>query len=155
MLYYSVTPKEINAWWDSRTDMKKGYKYCLKLNGELVGTTKRIFFDFENLSPNTVYQIEFMLIDRKGQVVGDVECVSVKTAPAPQQTDISKPPYLVVGDGVTDYTDVINKVISKTDGILYFPKGKYVCKNLCINANCNLMFEKGAVLLQKERCYND
>ncbi len=155
MLYYSVTPNAINAWWDSRTDMKKGYKYCLKLNGELAGTTKRIFFDFNNLLPDTVYDIEFMLINRKEQVIGEIECASVKTAIAPKKTDITTLPYSIIGDGITDCTDGINKAISQTDGILYFPKGKYVCKNLVINSNCRLVFEKGTVLLQKERCNND
>ena len=155
MIYYGVSTNEINAWWDARADMKKGYRYSLKLNGQFAGTTKRIFFDFENLNADTLYDIELSLIDTKKRTVGEVEKISIKTPQEPKMTDITKAPYFAKGDGVTDNTEIINRAVSQTDGNLFFPKGVYVCESMCINKNCLFKFEKGAIILQKERCEND
>ena len=152
MLYYSSTPKEINLWWDSRIDYKKGYRYQLELDDMLVGKTSKIFYDFMKLHPNTEYKITLYLIDRNGNVKGDKETIYAKTKPLPKTIDITKEPYLANCMGEKDNTSIIYKAISEneTGTIIYFPQGVYLVKNLIIDTDCILSFEKGAIIREMQ-----
>lgn len=80
MLYYNVQTSEINLWWDARADFKRGYKYSLSLDGKFVGKTKKIFFDFKFLKPNTEYLLGLTPIDCKGKKIDGEQTIKVKTA---------------------------------------------------------------------------
>ena len=62
--------------------------------------------------------------------------------------------YGIVGDGVTNYTDVLNgltKRMANVGGTLYFPAGEYVTGTLFLGSNTTLYLETGAVLRGSER----
>lgn len=63
----------------------------------------------------------------------------------------------IVGDGVTNNTEVINLLsekMKKTGGTMYFPAGKYVTGTIFLHSNMNLVLDAGAILLGSEN-FND
>lgn len=151
MLYVMSYETKLALWWDARRDSKEGYVYRVWIDGACVLTDK-VLYDFNNLQAGRTYNLTVELLDEKGNKVGKTETMQASTLPYRKCIDMSKPPYSLVGDGKTDYTQIINKAIDdcKADEFLYFPLGRYVCGKLNFSGSIKIKMDAGAVF-----CSND
>ena len=140
------------VWWDPRRDFKKGYKYRVWINDACV-ITDQILYDFRNLIPGTTYKFRVELLDEENNLVGKTEYFEASTKKGKKLIDVTKPPYNVVGDGVTDYTDIISKLLNecKPDECIYFPLGRYVCNSVNFGGNCTVRMDEGAVFCLSDK----
>lgn len=155
MVYVVSYETMLALWWDPRRDFQEGYKYRVWINDKCI-VTDQILYDFKNLEPGTSYDFTVELLDEKGNKVGKTEYLTGKTAPYRKKVDMTKPPFNLVGDGVTDYTEIINKALNecKSDECLYFPLGRYVCKKLNFSGHLKIQMDAGAVFCNGDKEMN-
>ena len=99
-LFSAVTDSSVTLWWDQPDQAPFPARYAVLLGGKPAGVTERTHFTAEGLSTDTAYCFQVCL---GGELIGET---TVRTAKLPRRIDVTKAPYLAVGDGkVTLYRD--------------------------------------------------
>lgn len=146
MLNTLIFEDSIIVYWD-RIQLKEKECYQLVLNDEIVGSTKKTHYTFEDLTPSTEYTIKVIIenIDESKEV----GLLCVKTQAQKRRIDITQAPYYAVGDGKTLNTKAIQKAIDdcKAGECLYIPQGEFLSGALRLHSDMEVYLEEGAILL--------
>ena len=146
-LYHTQTDRSITIYWEKTAEMPVYNTYEIYCNGRLEKKVTKTHYTFQNLKPETRYEITVKVEeqDAAGRVL--TSC-SIFTNKKRKYTDITKAPYFAVPDGKTMNTKVLQMAIDQCrDGeTIYFPKGTYLSGALSLHSNMNIYLEKGAVL---------
>ena len=134
----------ITLFWDK----KENCLYEIKMGEEESVVTKATHCTFNLLRPETEYTVS---VKAKNIISGEeilfVE-KTVLTSPEKKRIDVTKPPYLAVGDGKTLNTKYLQKAIDdcKAGEYVYIPEGVFLTGALRLHSNMELYIDKGAVL---------
>ena len=140
MIHSIVFSDEITIWWKKEKSGKA--IFSIFIDDEKVGETEKTHFSIKNLLPQTLY---FVRVEKNGVCIGEEKLVTNKQK---RKIDVTLPPYLAIGDGVTLNTVAIQKALddcTENDSV-YLPKGVYVTGALKIHGNTELFLSEGAVL---------
>lgn len=142
-----IFDNEIKIWWQY-VRLLKDENFAVSINGQLFFTTKS-HYNFNDLKPETEYNLKVEIIDRVGNIVKEIGATSVKTKRKKKRLDITKPPYNAVGNGVTLDTNAIQQAINDCaqDYLVYIPRGTYLSGALNLKSNVEIYLEDGAILL--------
>ena len=153
MIYASRYDNEIRLWWDSRSEKTENMKYRVYVNGKSCVYTDRIYYNFKNLESGCEYEFEVQLVDQEKNIVGKTEKIKTNMLAKREKVDITKPPYCVIGDGVTDNTEIFKKAIKElgNNKQLYVPMGVYISEKLTFAGDLDIMFDVGAIICTKEK----
>ncbi len=152
MLYAVPFDDEIRVWWDEKKDFQDGYRYKLTLNGKNCFFTKEVYYDFKNLEAGREYTFTVQLVDKNNIPVGIAENGCFSTLPYKSRLDVTKAPYLAIGDGETDNTLAIQHAFDDCSDkeYVYFPMGLYVCGALRMRGDIKIRFDAGASLCKRK-----
>lgn len=139
----AVTDTAVTLYWEKPEKRSDKDCYQIYVEGILRGNTHRTHYTLEGLAPDTEYVIE---IYREDSLLASV---LTRTAESRRRLDISREPYLAVGDGKTLNTRAIQQALddcgSKT--AVYVPAGVFLTGALRLHSHTELYLEEGAVLL--------
>ncbi len=169
---YAVTDTTIILYWE-KTQMQGGGQslcYQVYVGGEPAGSTGKTHFTIENLKLDTEYETAVYVAgeapDRQAavnvQTASGEQAVSggkpafgkplascrIRTAKRKRRLDITKPPYLAVGDGKTLNTKAIQQALEdcNEETAVYVPPGTFLTGALRLHDNTELYLEEGAVI---------
>lgn len=164
-----IMEDSITLYWDKPLNLGEKSMYRIVCDGKEAGTTDKTHYTLEGLAAETEYKLEVRLytgadenITGENEAVTGTEKASVcvasetavlKTGKAKRRLDITKEPYLAVGDGQTMNTEAIQRAINdctETDAV-YFPAGVYMTGALRLHGDMELYLEKDAVLQGTDR----
>ncbi len=164
-----ITEESVTLYWDKPHNLAGGAVYRIFCDGKEAGTTDKTHYTLEGLSAETEYTVEVRLFTGENGFVTDEseaaggqenasgcaasEIMAVKTTKAKRRLDITKAPYLAVGDGQTMNTEAIQRAIddcTEADAV-YFPAGVYMTGALRLHSDMELYLEKDAVLQGTDR----
>ena len=146
------TSDSISLYWNKEEDIPEDSLYGLFMDGNLVGTTKKTHYTFEHLKEACDYQVQ-VVIDGPQSSRCFSEALTVRTLPKKNRIDITKPPYLAVGDGKTMNTDKLQRAIDDCgqNEMVYIPEGVFLTGALRLHSDMELYLEEGAVLQGTEQ----
>ncbi|MBQ2719024.1 MAG: glycoside hydrolase family 28 protein [Clostridia bacterium] len=145
-----VFDDEITLWWKKESfTFADGYR--LYLDGTLHGTTDTTHYTFSDLAAARTYTVRIEA-ERAGAPQGTAE-LTVTTAKKKRRLDVTAPPYLAVGDGVTDCTAAIQRALCDCTArdCVYLPAGTYLTGALDVHSHTELYLAEGATLQGSER----
>lgn len=147
MLQTIVFDDEITLWWD-RVALSQGEVFLLTINGEKCPCTNKTHYSFFGLQECTAYTFTLDIADETGNTVKRLDTVCVTTLKRKKRIDVTKAPYLAVGDGVTVNTACLQRALDdcKQDECVYFPKGTYLTGALDVHGDTEIYLEKDATL---------
>lgn len=104
-------------------------------------------FTIENLTEDTDYTCSVSIFRGKS-CCRQLDTCHIRTGKAKKCLDITKEPYLAVGDGKTLNTAAIQKALNDCthDTVVYFPAEIYLTGALRLHSDMELYLEKDAVL---------
>ena len=146
MLRSVIYSNEITVWWKKETVEKLNYE--VYLNDKFLDRTTLTFYKFENLQPDTNYNIKVKFINVLNELEKEYS-LTVKTDIKKKIIDVSAL-CGVNNDGLK--TSIIQKALDqlKPDEILYFPTGTYETGALKIHSNTEIYLDEGAILKGSE-----
>ena len=153
MVYADETENAVYLWWDKPYNFTEGCYYRITLDDTTVVYTKEILFDFYNVDMSVKHRFAVDLLNEDGKVVGITEFYETfENFPKKTELNVTKPPYNVKGDGVTDCTDAINQAFKDCgdDKFVYFPLGTYYCKEIILDGNVKVVYDTGVKILDKK-----
>lgn len=148
-----VTDDSVTLYWEKPEELPKEFRYRIFLNGVLTGETEKTHYTVEKLCPETVYQAEIKLKGRKSEEREQTWRIQVKTGKKKTLLDVSKAPYLAVGDGKTLNTKALQQAINDCgpEQAVYFPKGIFLTGALRLHSDMELYLEEEAILQGTEQ----
>ncbi|MBQ8685062.1 MAG: glycoside hydrolase family 28 protein [Clostridia bacterium] len=134
-------------YWDRPQECEKGYRYCVCYGNERAYANST-HFEIKNLSPESTVQVAVSLVDGNGNLIKEIDRKTFELPKAKKRIDITKPPYLAVGDGTTLQTECIQRAFDdcRPDECVYFPKGVYLTGALDVHSDTEIYLDEGAVL---------
>lgn len=141
-----VFEDEITLYWDKEWDCTEKICYALYKNGERVGETNTTHYTFNELSPNTVYEIA---VERRvGNVSEIVYKEEIETPCRKRRIDVTLSPYFAVGDGKTLNTKALQRAINDCglNDCVYLPEGVFLTGALELHSDMEIYVEKSATL---------
>ncbi len=177
--HYAVTDTAITLYWEKPEERIDGRRDCYRIytDGKLSGSTGKTHFTIEKLRPDTEYAVEVYRtgeafkepsasggqyvseglfasegatdFDRQYTSDGPFAKSRIRTSRSRRRLDITKPPYLAVGDGKTLNTKAIQQALEDCDEdtAVYVPEGTFLTGALRLHSNTELYLEEGALLL--------
>ncbi len=141
---YFVTEESVTVFW--RKPEYEAGTYTLFRNGKQAGTSEMTHFTFEGLAPDTEYELEI----KCNRASESLRC---RTGKKLRRIDVSKAPYLALGDGETMNTAAIQRAIDDCgpEDAVYIPAGVFMTGSLRLHSNMELYLEEGAVLQGTEK----
>ncbi len=151
VLQHIVTSDSVTVYWEKPLKLPEEFFFRIMNNGEVAGETKKTHYTLEGLNAESVYRIEVKLYDREGCICAD--SITVKTLCTKSLIDITKAPYLAVGDGKTMNTEAIQKAFDDCGAqeAVYIPAGVFLTGALRMHSDMELYLEKEAVLQGTDR----
>lgn len=142
MLEYIVTSDTVTLYWDLPKSYQKGDTYTITAKGETLANLEQCHYTVTGLKPQTKYTFSVTMNDES---LGEV---TVTTEAVKRDIDITKAPYLAVGDGKTMNTDAIQRAINDctADARVYIPAGEFMTGALFLHSDMELYLEKDAIL---------
>lgn len=142
MLQATATSDAITLYWDLPESYQKGDLFVINKDGKECFTTDRCHYTADGLKPETEYSFT---VGMNGKSVGDI---SVYTEAIKKKIDITKAPYIAIGDGKTVNTKAIQRALDDctADAYVYIPKGDFMSGALFMHSDTELYLEEGAVL---------
>ncbi|MCM1174826.1 MAG: glycoside hydrolase family 28 protein [Blautia sp.] len=156
MMQKIVTDDAVTLYWDKPENLPAGSVYQIFCGGEERGTTDKTHYTIDGLSAETEYTVEIRLAAGEGREECSFpasETFTVKTDPAKRRLDITKAPYLAVGDGKTMNTQAVQQAIddcTEADAV-YIPAGVFLTGALRLHSDMELYLEQDAVLQGTDR----
>lgn len=147
MIRKIVFDDEISIWWD-RLSLEDGEYYAIYKDGVLCEKTTKTHYEIKDLQADSEVEIGVEICSKYHQTVQVLLSETVKMPKRKKLLDVSKEPYLAIGDGKTINTKVLQKAINdcgKNEKV-YFPKGIFLTGALKLHSNVELYFEEGAIL---------
>lgn len=137
----------ITIFWTKTEDIPSASCYNIFLNGNKVATTDRTHYTFDDLTPETTYEIGAGVVC-DGEVVKTFDTISCTTKEVAKRIDVTKPPYNAVGDGKTLNTLALQKALDdcKEGECVYIPEGDYMTGSLRLHSDMELFIDKGAII---------
>lgn len=135
---------EITLWWDP-SEFNKADSYSLYIDGAFHSSTNKTHITFTDLLPDRLYTV---VIEALSEPCGTVKKIQVKTSAQKRRIDVTKAPYLAVGDGKTVNTAAIQRAIDDCteDSLVYFPAGIFLTGALDVHSDSEIYLEENAVL---------
>ncbi len=157
---YRATDKEIVLWWDKPEWAKKGATYELHLtkageeDREMENRQVKVscsHYTFQDLTPASEYEIRIRFLPEDADEAAEEKplyILTCRTGREKRRLDVTKEPYLALGDGKTLNTDRLQRALNdcKADEIVYVAAGTYLSGALDLHSDMELYLEKGAVL---------
>ena len=142
-----TAPDCITLYWE-RPEGMCGTEYAVFLGGVQMWRGKKTHCTLKNLSADTVYEITLEEYSRENGQKASEQTITVRTKNRTKQLDITKEPYLAVGDGKTLNTKAIQAAIDDCPegGSVYIPKGVFLTGALRLHSNMELYVEEDGVL---------
>ncbi len=140
--------EEIKLLWSERKEKTESMKYRVSV-GDIILYTDKTCHKFQSLKEDTEYEFTVDLVQEWTEIVGKSEICRAKTKRKWEIIDLTKPPYNVVGDGITDNTKAIQQAIidcTNQNRVLFFPKGMYLYKEIQCNSSIRMRFDEGATV---------
>lgn len=139
-----ITSDTITVYWD-KVD-SRSVEYKVYMNGDLWGSTEKTHYKLEDLEAGTEYLIR--IEQRCGDAVVASNEVSLKTGIQKSVLDITKTPYLAVGDGKTMNTERIQQAIDDCgrNEVVYIPSGTFLTGALRLHSDMELYVELNGTL---------
>jgi len=138
--------QEMHIYFERTTSLMEAEFYEIVLSDGQSVQTKKTNAPFYELRENTSYEAElFLCLDGKKVCID--KAVFTTTAFRPR-LDVTKAPYLAVGDGKTLNTEALQKALDEADGrVIYFPNGTYLTGALTLHSGTELYLEENAVIM--------
>lgn len=132
-----VTDTSITLWWERPALSPSQYQVFLE--DTLTQTTDKTHVILSGLNPDCLYGIRIEPLGLK---------LELKTSAAKRRLNVTKAPYLAVGDGSTMNTHVLQQAIDSCgeNDVVYFPAGIYMTGALRLHSNMEIYLDEGAVL---------
>lgn len=148
-----VTSESVTLFWDKSENLPEHFIYQIFCDGEIVGTTTKTHYTVDDLQADTEYLLEVRFLIGEDEICAYSDCITVRTTKAKKLLDVTKEPYLAVGDGQTMNTQAIQKAIddcTQTEAV-YLPAGIYLTAALRLHSDMELYLAAGAVLQGTDR----
>ena len=142
-----VTSDSITVYFDKPEDLPKDYKYQIFLNGKTAGESVKTHFLLEDLKSGTDYNVQVKVVSNGKELAGS-EIYQLHTDRAKNRLDVTKAPYMAVGDGNAMDTQAIQRAIDACGAgdVVYLPAGIYKTGALRLHSDMELYLEEGATL---------
>lgn len=137
----------ITLFWEKPETAEKGDFYRIYIDGTKAGETDRTHYCMEGLENGREYQAEVRVL-KCGGPEESLGTLPLKTGEKKRVLDVSKAPYLALGDGESLNTEVLQQVIDDCteNDLVYIPAGIFVTGALRLHSDMELYLEQGAVL---------
>ncbi len=140
-----VTFSDVILYWNAFDYEKINCEFYIYQNKKYVGKTNKTHYTIRDIEDKNVI-IDIFLDSDKRQLFYHNEFIMPDK---PRFIDISKEPYLAVGDGKTMNTEKIQKAIDDCgiNECVYIPKGNFLTGALNLHSNMELYIEKEGALI--------
>lgn len=138
---------EIVVYWNRSGEYVKGYKYKVNYCGNTVFVEKTHFSILDGNREKS-FGVEVILVDNDENEIKTIGATQVSYANSKRRIDVTKAPYLAVGDGKTLNTVAIQKAIDDcgVNDCVYVPEGTFLTGALDLRSNTELYVSEKAVL---------
>lgn len=145
---YFATGNSITLYWEKPADLPKGYCFLVYVDGKKAGENPKTHFTIRQLQADTVYKIQIALLGEDVAEKFVSEEMLLVTRKEKRKLDVTKAPYLAVGDGVNLNTKALQQAMDDCDGdsVVYFPAGIFMTGALRLHSDMEVYLEEGAVL---------
>ena len=138
--------QEMHIYFERAASLMEADFYEITLSDGQCIQTKNTNVSFYELKENTSYEAKLFLCQGGEKKLLDKEVFNT-TAFRPR-LDVTKAPYLAVGDGKTMNTKALQKALDEADGrVVYIPNGRYLTGALTLHSGTELYLEKEAVIM--------
>ena len=141
-----VFEDSIILYWEKEWESRERPEYAVYLDGALVTKTEKTHATLYGLMPERDYAVR---IERTlaGEVLRILD-TCLHTPAARRRIDVTRPPYLAVGDGKTLNTRALQAAIDacRAGETVYLPRGVYLTGALDLHSDMELYVEEGATL---------
>lgn len=136
---YFAFDDAITVFWEKSTPARPPYRLTLSRGKEVL--TEKTHYTFSRLAPDTEY--ELLLTE-----AGTAKSLKVRTLPAKERLDVTKAPYLAVGDGQTVNTTALQKAIDDctANQAVYLPAGVFLTGALKLHSDLEIYLDQDSVL---------
>ena len=141
------TQDSITIIWDKPDDWREVRGYQVYLNGKVVDTVTVTDYTFEQLVPDTEYEMQVFAISEEERLLKKSDKIKGKTRKLPVLYNVTD--YGAVGDGKTLNTEAIQRAVNecREDGMVYIPRGIFLSGAVFLKSNMSLYVEEGGKLL--------
>ena len=148
MIKKLIFDDKIIFYWDRQEEYTSGCEYRAQYAAETLCTKKTHFTAIKKEGLENGFDITVSLVGADGTLIKRLGTERVAFAKAKKRLDVTKAPYLAVGDGKTVNTAAIQKAIDDCgkDECVYFPSGTFLTGALNLHSNMELYVDKGATL---------
>ena len=146
-LEWLVTSDSITVYFEKPENLPESYMYQILLNGNIAGESDKTHFMIEGLDSSASYDVQVnVVVD--GEMLAESSRYHLCTNAVKKRLDVTKAPYMAVGDGNAMDTQAIQGAINdcKAGGIVYLPAGIYRTGALRLHSDMELYLEEGATL---------
>jgi polygalacturonase len=152
MFYWVASQDEVMLFWKKPEIGEVDFAYQIWVDGREMGTVRHTFFCISDLQADTDYVVQINIC-LKGEEPKIWNKFMVMTKKGKKKLDVSKAPYLAVGDGKTLNTQILQQAIQDCgpEEVVYIPKGTFLTGALRLHSNMALYIEKGGVLQGTDR----
>ena len=155
LIDYRVGDTFAEVFWDMPLDATPGCSYLVVNNTTSESlTVKKTHVSLTDLTPDTDYKVDVYIIYHPEDscinncnkiLLGNLTIHTTKTR---KKIDITKPPFLAVGDGKTLNTKAIQSALDACDkdSVLFIPSGTFLTGALDVHSDTEILLEEGALL---------
>ena len=138
--------REIHIYFERVASLAETDSYEISLSDGQCIQTRHTNASFYGLREKTSYEAELFLCTASKKELLD-QAIFTTTAFRPR-LDVTKAPYLAMGDGKTLNTKALQKALDEADGkVVYFPNGTYLTGALTLHSGTELYLEDHAVIM--------
>lgn len=145
----TITHESVILTWnrDSRNRCEGLAGYEVRLDGEKVAFTDRLFCQVSRLAPETSHSFEVLALGREGEILSRRQVTVTTTARPKQVLNVLEAPYHAVGDGICSDTWAIQRAIDDCPegGEVLIPEGA-VCVSGALFLKSNMTFRVDGIL---------
>lgn len=145
---YFAEDNQITLYWDRPKKIRESIMYDVWLNGVLIGSTKTTHFTIKNLCDSTRYDVCIQIRENDNSVIYVSDTISISTRKKKHIIDVTKAPYMAVGDGKTLNTNVLQQAFDDCtdEDMIYIPKGVFMTGALTMHSGMEIYIEEDAIL---------
>ena len=142
--------QEMHIYFERAASLMVGDFYEVTLSDGQFMQTKKTNASFYGLKEDTSYEVSLYLY--QGGVKKLLDKAVFRTTAFKECLDVTKAPYLAVGDGQTLNTKALQTALDEADGrVVYFPAGRYLTGALTLHSGTEMYLEKDAVLMGSDK----
>lgn len=146
-LEWLVTSDSITVYFEKPKNLPESFKYQILVNENIAGESDKTHFLMEGLDSSTSYDVQVNVV-ADGEILAESSRYHLCTNAAGKRLDVTKAPYMAVGDGNAMDTQAIQRAIDdcKEGEVVYLPAGTYKTGALRLHSDMELYLEEGATL---------